>query len=208
LHVSLATIASEHATQRSSAHPYGDCFGDPARRRNIVKWILLLLSLLGLLLFLATPALGDTRGGPVDVKFNHVEPNTPVQVERIFKSGGKLYAVAATDDLIMIVPNDPIKYQTLDNLDKTRVTRPVDAPVTAQVWNRHGSWTAHANGKTYHGFKSREEAMVKAMTAVMDQIDALEDVPDTGGIAPGVIALAGMVLLIVGHLLLQRIVSS
>jgi|SRR5215203_2098065 len=96
------------------------------------------------------------------------------------------FAVAATDDLIMLVPNDAINYQRPANLDKTRVTRPVDAPVIAQVRNQHGSWTAYADGKTYHGFKSRERAMAKAMIAVMDQIDALEDVPDTGGIAPGV----------------------
>jgi LPXTG-motif cell wall-anchored protein len=172
-----------------------------------VKRLLMLLSLLGLLLFLATPALGDHRGGR-QVKFHHVEPNTPVQVERIFKSGGKLYAVAVPDPLVMIViaPNDAIKYVTWKS-EKTLVTRPVDARVIAQVWRQHGSWTAYADGKTYHGFKSRERAMAKAMGAVMDQIDALEDVPDTGGINLRVIALAGIALLIGGSLLRRRIVS-
>src|SRR5215203_1202494 len=36
--------------------------------RSTVKKLSVLLSLLGLLLFLATPALGDTRGGVVDSK--------------------------------------------------------------------------------------------------------------------------------------------
>jgi LPXTG-motif cell wall-anchored protein len=45
------------------------------------------------------------------------------------------------------------------------------------------------------------------MIAVMDQIDALEDVLDTGGITPDTIALAGIVLLTGGSLLLRRIVS-
>ncbi len=49
--------------------------------------------------------------------------------------------------------------------------------------------------------------MAKAMIAVMDQIDALEEVPDTGGITPGTIALAGIALLTGGSLLLRRIVS-
>ncbi len=30
-----------------------------------------------------------------------------------------------------------------------------------QVWNWHGKWSAEADGKTYHGLKSRKEAIVK-----------------------------------------------
>ena len=101
----------------------------------------MLLSLLGLLLFLATPALGDTKDGPADAKFHHVEPNTPVNVERIFESGGKVYAAAAPKPYfkIVIMPNDAIKYETWKT-DKTFVTRPVDAPVIAHVRNRNVSW--------------------------------------------------------------------
>ncbi len=27
------------------------------------------------------------------------------------------------------------------------------------VWNWHGSWSAQAGGKTYHGYKSRKKAV-------------------------------------------------
>ncbi len=36
-----------------------------------------------------------------------------------------------------------------------------DGRVIGQVWNWHGSWSAEANGKTYHGLKSRKEAIAK-----------------------------------------------
>ncbi len=28
-----------------------------------------------------------------------------------------------------------------------------------QVWNWHGTWSAQADGKTYHGHKSRKQAI-------------------------------------------------
>ncbi len=31
-----------------------------------------------------------------------------------------------------------------------------DEKVIGQVWNWHGSWSAKADGKTYHGLKSRK----------------------------------------------------
>jgi hypothetical protein len=180
-----------------------------------MKGTLVLFGLLGSLLFLAPPAFGDTRtsvvdteGGPADVKIHHVESNTPVSVERIFESGGKVYAAAAPKPFvtIVIVPNDAIKYETWKT-EKTFVTRPVDAPVIAHVRNRNGSWTVYADGKTYHRFESRGRAMAKAWVAVMDRIDALEDVPDTGGPPLGTMALAGLALLTGGSIFLRRIVS-
>ena len=30
-----------------------------------------------------------------------------------------------------------------------------------QVWNWHGVWAAQAQGKTYHGLKSRKEAIAR-----------------------------------------------
>ncbi len=36
-----------------------------------------------------------------------------------------------------------------------------DEQVIGQVWNWHGSWSAKAGGKTYHGLKSRKEAIAK-----------------------------------------------
>ena len=35
----------------------------------------------------------------------------------------------------------------------------VDEQKIGQVWNRHGSWSATASGETYHGLKSRKEAI-------------------------------------------------
>jgi hypothetical protein len=35
----------------------------------------------------------------------------------------------------------------------------VDGEVAGEVWNWHGSWSARANGKTYHGLKSRKQAV-------------------------------------------------
>ncbi len=35
----------------------------------------------------------------------------------------------------------------------------VGEKVIGQVWNWHGSWSAMADGKTYHSFKSRKEAI-------------------------------------------------
>jgi hypothetical protein len=37
----------------------------------------------------------------------------------------------------------------------------VNEQVIGQVWNWHGTWSAKANGKTYHGLKSRKEAIAK-----------------------------------------------
>jgi hypothetical protein len=34
----------------------------------------------------------------------------------------------------------------------------VDGEVAGEVWNWHGSWSAQADGKTYHGLKSRKQA--------------------------------------------------
>jgi hypothetical protein len=34
----------------------------------------------------------------------------------------------------------------------------VDGEVIGEVWSWHGSWSAQAEGKTYHGHKSRKEA--------------------------------------------------
>ncbi len=33
--------------------------------------------------------------------------------------------------------------------------------VIGKVWNRHGSWSAKVDGKTYHGLKSRKAAIAK-----------------------------------------------
>ncbi len=33
--------------------------------------------------------------------------------------------------------------------------------VIGQVWNWHGSWSAKADGKTYHNLKSRKAAIAK-----------------------------------------------
>ena len=35
----------------------------------------------------------------------------------------------------------------------------VDGEVAGEVWNWHGSWSAQADGKTYHGLKSRKQAV-------------------------------------------------
>ena len=37
----------------------------------------------------------------------------------------------------------------------------LDVQVIGRVWNWHGSWSAKAGGKTYHGLKSRKEAMAR-----------------------------------------------
>jgi formylglycine-generating enzyme required for sulfatase activity len=37
-----------------------------------------------------------------------------------------------------------------------------DKQVIGQVWNWHGSWSAQANGETYHGLKSRKQAIARA----------------------------------------------
>ncbi len=37
----------------------------------------------------------------------------------------------------------------------------VDGRVIGQVWNWHGTWSAQADDKTYHGLKSRKEAIGK-----------------------------------------------
>ena len=35
----------------------------------------------------------------------------------------------------------------------------VDGQTVGQVWNWHGSWSAQAEGETYHGLKSRKQAV-------------------------------------------------
>ena len=35
----------------------------------------------------------------------------------------------------------------------------VDGQAVGQVWNWHGSWSAQADGKSYHGLKSRKQAV-------------------------------------------------
>jgi hypothetical protein len=35
----------------------------------------------------------------------------------------------------------------------------VDEQTIGQVWNWHGSWSAQVGGKTYHGHKSRKQAV-------------------------------------------------
>jgi len=189
-----------------------------------VKRILVPLSLLGLLLFLATPALGDsseledrsepltpgTKGGPADIHFSHVEPNEKLVVLRIVEVDGKTWAIAEhvpryRDSLLVRLPYGAVNY------DKQRVTRPANAPLIGDMHKTHGGWVAHAeavvgHGKTYHGLQSREEAIATVLSTAMEQLDA-QTVPDTGGISLGVIALAGIALLTGGSLLLRRTVS-
>ena len=35
----------------------------------------------------------------------------------------------------------------------------VDGHIIGQVWNWHGTWSAQAGDKTYHGLKSRKKAV-------------------------------------------------
>ena len=35
----------------------------------------------------------------------------------------------------------------------------VNGQTIGQVWNWHGSWAAQADGKIYHGYKSRKQAV-------------------------------------------------
>jgi hypothetical protein len=35
-----------------------------------------------------------------------------------------------------------------------------------QVWSWHGSWSAQAQGKTYHGHKGRKEAVIRAYSPI------------------------------------------
>ena len=49
-----------------------------------------------------------------------------------------------------------------ENLRKTKESRyevVVDGEAIGEVWNWHGSWSAQAGGKTYHGLKSRKKAI-------------------------------------------------
>ena len=49
-----------------------------------------------------------------------------------------------------------------ENLRKTKESRyevVVDGEAIGEVWNWHGSWSARAGGKTYHGLKSRKKAI-------------------------------------------------
>jgi hypothetical protein len=41
----------------------------------------------------------------------------------------------------------------------------VDERTIGQVWNWHGSWSAQAHGKTYHGLKSRKKAVERVEQA-------------------------------------------
>lgn len=36
-----------------------------------------------------------------------------------------------------------------------------DRRVIGRVWNWHGSWSAEAEGETYHNLKSRKEALAR-----------------------------------------------
>ncbi len=38
----------------------------------------------------------------------------------------------------------------------------VDKQVIGEVWNWHGTWSAQAKGKTYHGHESRKKAVERA----------------------------------------------
>lgn len=35
----------------------------------------------------------------------------------------------------------------------------VNGQTVGKVWNWHGSWSAQAGGETYHGYKSRKQAV-------------------------------------------------
>ena len=37
----------------------------------------------------------------------------------------------------------------------------VNEQVIGRVWNWHGSWSAEGAGETYHGLKSRKEAIAR-----------------------------------------------
>lgn len=37
----------------------------------------------------------------------------------------------------------------------------VDGQTIGQVWNWHGTWSAQVGDKTYHGLKSRKEAIAR-----------------------------------------------
>ncbi len=39
----------------------------------------------------------------------------------------------------------------------------VDGQTVGQVWNWHGSWSAQAGNKTYHGHKSRKQAVERVV---------------------------------------------
>jgi LPXTG-motif cell wall-anchored protein len=160
-----------------------------------VEKILVLLSLLGLLLVLAPPALGNTRSGGASQSYlrernqssDHssdatgcgvpVPPNntvpikqgTSVVVLRFQTYGdGTTQAVAELPDgYVVWLPHNAVNYET------QRTTRAVDAPVLCNH--------------------------------LKPQLVA--SLPNSGGITPGVIALAGMALLTGGSLLVRRIVS-
>ena len=40
-----------------------------------------------------------------------------------------------------------------------------DGRVIGQVWNRHGFWSAKAQGETHHNLESREEAIARVERA-------------------------------------------
>lgn len=46
----------------------------------------------------------------------------------------------------------------------------VNGEIIGQVWNWHGTWTAQADGKTYHGHKSRKQAVAR-----VEQVHELRD---------------------------------
>lgn len=39
----------------------------------------------------------------------------------------------------------------------------VEEQTIGQVWNWHGSWSAQAGDKTYHGYKSRKQAVKRVV---------------------------------------------
>ena len=48
----------------------------------------------------------------------------------------------------------------------------VDGEAIGQVWNWHGTWSAQADKKTFHGLKSRKKAVVR--------VERLTDSTDSG----------------------------
>jgi hypothetical protein len=39
----------------------------------------------------------------------------------------------------------------------------IDGQAVGQVWNWHGSWSAQAGDETYHGLKSRKQAVERVV---------------------------------------------
>lgn len=135
------------------------------------------LSLLWLLLFLAAPALGDTRDGGgcgVPVPPNNTVPvkqGTRVAILRFQTYGAETaeYTMAVAklpDGYVVWLPYNAVNYET------QRTMRAVHASVLCNHYKPH----------------------------------MVANLPNSGGTTPGVVALAGIALLTSGSLLLRRIV--